>query len=91
MKKRLTFLLLAFWCALSGAFAQDAYFEKIDDLSVQRGGQVTLSICLTNSIDIYGWDMKITLPDGFSLVNGTSASKYEMPRNDNSDQNVLTV
>ena len=74
--KRLLLTMLTLCFALAHVFAQDAaVYVSQDVLKARQGGQVTLSICMKNDIEINSWNFYLVLPEGMTY------NSHELNRN----------
>ena len=60
-----------------GIYAQDIAFYTDQVLKAEPGGELTLTLNMRNSIPICGWDFRLYLPDGVSVV--TELDEYDEP------------
>ena len=68
--------MLTLCFALAHVFAQDAaVYVSQDVLKARQGGQVTLSICMKNDIEINSWNFYLVLPEGMTY------NSHELNRN----------
>lgn len=76
MKQKIISLLTLLVMSL-GIYAQDIAFYTDQVLKAEPGGELTLTLNMRNSISICGWDFRLYLPDGVSVV--TELDEYDEP------------
>ena len=84
--KRLLLTMLTFCFALAHVFAQDAaVYVSQDVLKARQGGQVTLSICMKNDIEINSWNYYLVLPEGMTY------NSHQLNRDNGHTFNLMTT
>ena len=76
MKQKITSLLTLLVMSF-GIYAQDISFYTDQVLKAEPGGELTLTLNMRNSIPICGWDFRLYLPDGVSVL--TELDEYDEP------------
>ena len=78
--------MLTLCFALAHVFAQDAaVYVSQDVLKARQGGQVTLSICMKNDIEINSWNFYLVLPEGMTY------NSHQLSRDNGHTFNLMTT
>ena len=86
--------MLTLCFALAHVFAQDAaVYVSQDVLKARQGGQVTLSICMKNDIEINSWNFYLVLPEGMTYnsheLNRNNGHMFDRQETASGDMNQL--